>query len=226
MKTWFSDNCDDAVARRPLTRFLALACGCLLLGSSQLQAQTVYRIVGPDGRVTFSDKPPVTPATKVTAVDNTVAANQSGAAALPFELREVVGKYPVTLYTSKSCAPCDSGRSLLIARGVPFTEKTISTAQDAETFQEMSGSASLPFFTLGAQHVAGFSSSEWTQYLNAAGYPERSKLPTSYRRPGATSLTTVEKPSAIELPAPPTQPAAVAPAPPSTTPNNPPGIQF
>lgn len=229
MKTRFSSIGDAAVTPQPVRhRLLALACVCLMLGSSQLQAQTVYRIVGPDGRVTFSDKPPVTPSGKVTAVDNAVAANQSGAAALPFELREVVNKFPVTLYTSKSCAPCDSGRSLLTARGVPFTEKTISTAQDAEAFQELSGSASLPFLTLGAQHVAGYSSSEWTQYLNAAGYPERSKLPASYRRPGATSLTTAEKPAAVEptAPATKTQSGQVAPVPPQANPNNPAGIQF
>ena len=229
MKTRFPDICVAAVTTKPSThRLLVLACGCLMLGSSQLQAQAVYRIVGPDGRVTFSDKPPVTPASKVTAVDNTVAPNQSDTAALPFELREVVGKYPVSLYTSKNCAPCDSGRSLLTARGVPFTEKTISTARDAEALQDLSGSASLPFMTLGTQHVAGYSSSEWTQYLNAAGYPERSKLPASYRRPSATSLAIAEKPTVVEPPAPATQtqPGAVAPVPSRANPNNPAGIQF
>lgn len=208
--------------------WLALTFGCVLLASGQTQAQSVYRIVGADGRVTFSDKPPLTSAAKVTPLDNSAAASPSGNAALPFELRQVVGKYPVTLYTSSNCAPCDSGRSLLLARGVPFSEKTVTTAQDAEALQRVSSSASLPFLTIGAQHVAGFSSTEWTQYLNAAGYPERTRLPASYRRPSATSLTSVEKPQTGETPAAALQPkpSTVTPASPPPNPNNPAGIQF
>ncbi len=206
----------------------ALACGCLLLGPLGAQAQQVYRIVGPDGKVTFSDKPPVTPAAKVTSVDNTVMTNRPAGPALPFELRQVVGKFPVTLYTSSSCAPCDSGRNLLLSRGVPFSEKTVATAQDADALQGLSGGTSLPFLTIGAQHVAGFSASEWTQYLNAAGYPERSKLPPSYRSPTAAPLTVPEKPAVPETPAPAAQAPApvVAPVAPGPNPNNPAGIQF
>lgn len=204
-------------------------CSVVLLGSGQLQAQTVYRIVGPDGQVTFSDMRGGASASKVSPVDNTTAAAPAAApsgAALPFELRQVVGKYPVTLYTSSNCAPCDSGRRLLLGRGVPFSEKSISSAQDAEAFQKLTGNNSLPFLTIGAQQVAGFSAPEWADYLTAAGYPERSKLPPTYRAPQAAPLATPEKPA--------TAASATAPAaptlPPVTdlkiSPSNPAGIQF
>lgn len=202
-------------------------CSVILLGSGQLQAQTVYRIVGQDGQVTFSDMPGGASASKVSPVVNTVApAAAPVGAALPFELRQVVGKYPVTLYTGNNCAPCDSGRKLLLSRGVPFSEKTINSAQDAEALQRLSGSNSLPFMTIGAQQVAGFSSSEWSDYLTAAGYPERSKLPPSYRGPQAAQLAPPEKPvTAASAPAP------AAPALPPVVdrkvgPSNPAGIQF
>jgi len=206
---------------------LALACACVVLGSGNLQAQTLYRIVGPDGQVTFTDKPPAAAASKVTPLDNTAPAAAPSGPPLPYELRQVVGKYPVTLYSSSQCAPCDSGRKLLAARGVPYSEKTISTAQDAEALQKLSGSNAVPFLTIGTQHVAGFSASEWTQYLNAAGYPESSKLPASYRAPTATPMVTVEKPAAPEAgnaaPAAPDLPAITAPA---ISPDNPAGIKF
>lgn len=220
-------------AARPASRttarwLLTLVCGSVLFGPVGAQAQAVYRIVGPDGRVTFSDKPPATPAAKVTSVDNAVGADQPNGAALPYELRQVVGKYPVTLYTSGNCAPCDSGRSMLRARGVPFSEKTVTSAQDAEALQRLSGNTSLPFLTIGAQHVGGFSSSEWTQYLNAAGYPERSKLPSGYRSSAATPLTQPEKPAVPDTPAPAAQASrpAAAPVTPRPDPSNPAGIQF
>jgi glutaredoxin len=209
---------------------LAWVCGCLVLSAGQLPAQTVYRIVGPDGQVTFSDKPSFSPANKVSPVGNVVATVTPPNAALPFELRQVVAKYPVTLYTGNNCAPCDSGRSLLASRGVPFSEKTIGSMQDAEALQKLSGSNSLPFLTIGAQHVAGFSDSEWTQYLSAAGYPERSRLPADYRAAQPTPLTTpAEKASAPSPAASADTPAA--PVLPSVgeiriSPARPAGIQF
>ena len=231
MQTPISAHHAAGLNTSPLPRWLLAGLfGCVVLGSGQLQAQTIYRIVGPDGQVTFSDMPNVSPASKVTPVDNTSAAAAAAAAppgaTLPFELRQVAGKYPVTLYTSSHCAPCDSGRSLLQTRGVPFSEKTIGSVRDAEALQKLSGSNSLPLLTVGVQQVAGFSASEWNGYLTAAGYPERSRLPTTFRAPQAAPLATPEKPGA-----PASAPAPAAPALPPVTdlkisPGNPAGIQF
>ena len=88
----------------------------------------IFRIVGPDGKVTFSDKPPVTNESKVvpSAAAPSGAAGGTGAS-LPFALRQVTAKYPVVLYTSAKCAPCDAARGYLSGRGVPMAEKTVST---------------------------------------------------------------------------------------------------
>src|SRR3990167_5668633 len=105
------------------TLTLLLGGAVFLCATAGVQAQTIYRIVGADGKVTFSDKAPVS-ADQGKVAGTGVGANAASAnsAALPFELRQVVTKYPVTLYTSPKCAPCDMGRSLLVSRGVPFNE--------------------------------------------------------------------------------------------------------
>ncbi len=232
MQTLDTAEFSTKTSTRPAPRWLMTwFCGCLALGTSQVQAQTVYRIVGPNGQITFSDIPGASSVNKVSPMDNAATTVATESAALPFELRQVVGKFPVTLYTSNNCAPCDSGRTLLASRGVPFSEKTVTSAQDAEALQKFSGSNSLPFLTIGAQHVAGFSASEWTQYLNAAGYPERSRLPASYRAPQAAPLTASEKASTPPPPAsaPAAAPASTVPPPAGTirvSPVNPAGIQF
>ena len=158
------------------------------------QAQTVYRIVGADGRVTFSDKPPVSN-DKVTATDRSGRTLDLGGAALPFELRQIASRYPVTLYTSANCAPCGSGRTLLGARGIPFAERTVNTPEDAEALGRISGENSLPFFTIGGQKIKGFSDTEWIQFLDAAGYPATSKLPSNYRSAPPAPLVAVQKPN-------------------------------
>lgn len=208
---------------------LALAVACL----APAQAQQVFRIVGPDGKVTFSDRPPAAGnagnAGAAAGVITGAAGAVGGTAALPFELRQVVGQYPVTLYTSENCAPCASARSLLTTRGVPFAEKTVSTADDNQALRRISGDASLPFATIGSQQLKGFSDGEWTQYLNAAGYPPSSVLPASYRAPAAAPLVTVTAAPAVAASAAAASAAVVVkPAPRVVEPpvSTPPGIRF
>jgi len=193
------------------------------------QAQTVYRIVGPDGKVSFSDKPPA-------ARENASATNARGQslplgggnAVLPYELRQVADRYPVMLYTSENCAPCSSGRSLLTSRGVPFSERTVSTSEDGEALQRITGESTLPFLMVGGQKIKGFSDSEWSQFLDAAGYPKTSALPSGYRNGLSAPLVAVQKPAAPATGAQAGKAPVPAPQAPVDTPppSNPAGITF
>lgn len=212
-----------------------LSAGILLtLSAVTAQAQTIYRIVGADGRVTFSDKPPATPdKATVTGAGGRSAPADAGAGELPFELHQVVNRYPVTLYTSTNCPPCGAGRALLSSRGVPFTERTVNTAEDNAALQRLSGDNSLPFLTIGGQQIKGYSDSEWIQFLDAAGYPKTSQLPASYRSPAPAPLVAVQKPDATPAPAAMSQtrrandvPTVAPVQPPAVTPSNPAGITF
>ncbi len=209
----------------------AVALAAIGAASSAAQAQQVYRIVGPDGKVTFSDKLPLATANdKVTS--GTGASGGGGGSAssnLPFDLRQVASKYPVTLYTGENCSPCGSARALLMGRGVPFTEKTVITVADAAALQRLSGENSLPLGTIGGQQLKGFSDAEWTQFLNAAGYPASSILPSNYRQSPATPLVAIAvAPSAAPAAAASPAPARAAPAlvQPGPTADNPGGIRF
>ena len=171
---------------------LALTLVAGSLASPLLQAQQVYRIVAPDGKVTFSDRPPPVSASDAKTTEaNTSGAGSAVAARLPYELRQVALKYPVVLYTAENCAPCTAGRAMLTSRGIPFSEKTVTTAADSEALQRLSGETSLPFLTIGSQQLKGFSDAEWTQFLDAAAYPKSSKLPASYRQPAPVPLVTL-----------------------------------
>lgn len=193
--------------------------------SSVATAQQVYRIVGADGRVSFSDKPPVDPKARAGATPS-AGGGAGGGAALPFELRQVAGKYPVTLYTGENCAPCGSGRAMLTSRGIPFTERTVTTADDAQALLRLSGDNTLPLVTIGGQQIKGYSDSEWTQFLDAAGYPKASVLPAGYRNVAASPMVAVQRPSAQAPAAAPPAPAAIAAPPAPETASNPAGIRF
>lgn len=208
---------------------LGLLAAWLCLGSAPLRAQQVYRIVGPNGQVTFSDQPPPSATGKTSTMDVGSSGPAASGPALPFDLQQVVRKYPVTLYTGPQCGPCGSGRALLTSRGVPFAERTITTAQDADALQHLSGDNSLPLLTIGTQQLKGFSETEWTEYLNAAGYPKTSELPSGYRNPAPQPLVAERKPAA-PVANPPAQQTATTPepgaAPARNTQDNPAGIRF
>ena len=206
-----------------MTRPQTLALLALLMaGAAQAQ---VYRNVGPDGRVTYSDQPP--PAGARAAGGSAAPGGESSGGALPYQLSQTAQRYPVTLYSSSDCAGCNAGRNLLINRGIPFTEKTVQSNDDLAALQRLAGGTSLPVVTIGQQRVTGFSDQDWSQYLDAAGYPKTSQLPGSYRRPSPTPLV------AARAPAPAPQTAASAPAQPpepSIAParntSNPAGLRF
>jgi len=198
------------------------------VGAGDANAQQIYRIVGPDGRITFSDQPPLD-AGKSAAPAKTVAlpGAEGSSAGLPFELRQATSRYPVTLYSAPSCEPCGAGRAMLSRRGVPFAEKIVTTADDFAVLQRMSNSASLPFLTIGGQQIKGYSESEWTQFLDAAGYPKTSQLPPGYSQAPPTPLVVVQEQTSQRPAAAPSAPPPAAQAQPAPPPvDNPAGIKF
>jgi len=202
----------------------------LLLVANGAWAQQLYRSVDANGRVIFSDQPPAASAKAAPARGGVAPATPSAnTAGLPYELRQVVQRYPVTLYTGDQCAPCDTGRSMLTTRGVPFDERTVKTADDTDALQRLTGQASLPLLTIGSQQLKGYSDSEWSQYLDAAGYPRSNQLPSGFRTSPAAPLVAQQAAPAVRA-----EPQRAAPAPAATpapasegpTPGNPAGIRF
>ena len=214
------------------TAATALASALLVFAANPATAQKVYRIVGPDGRVTFSDRAPSSD-TPSQASAGTTSSESGGSslAGLPLEVKQASSKYPLTLYTAKDCSSCDAARSYLQGRGVPYTEKTITSNDEIAALKKLSGADSVPFATLGGQHLKGFNSNDWSAYLDAAGYPAKSQLPASYRQAAAVPLIPkAVKPAAASTGA--AAPEGAAPAgsnsiePKRVTPDNPSGIVF
>ena len=181
-----------------------------------------YKVVRPDGSVTYTDRPPIDSSLRVTTLGRNAAQQQAGGdMSLPLELRQAVSRYPVTLYTSADCPPCDSGRKLLQQRGIPYTEKRVSTEEDALALERAVGGRTVPGLSIGAQPLRGYSEGDWTVMLDTAGYPRESKLPRNWPVPVATPLVEKATPAPGRAAAP-----APAPAPAPPDPEQPTTIRF
>ena len=180
-----------AVASRP---WIAAAAAALVLAAPS--AHALFKVVGPDGKVTYTDRPP--PAEQGRATTDV---------SLPFALRQVMAKFPVTLYTAAKCEACDLGRALLVRRGIPFAERTATTDEDKEAWEKIVGGQEAPVLKVGAQVMRGFNAGAWEETLDVAGYSRTSQLPPNYK--AAAAMPLVERKPAR----PPAPPAETTPAP-------------
>lgn len=194
----------------------------LVLACAALPVHALYKVVGPDGKVTYTDRIPGPSEGKVTPL-NPKGGGGADPGALPLELRQVAQRYPVTLYVVADCAPCDSGRALLRQRGIPHTEKLVLTEEDAEALQRLTGTRDAPTLMIGQQPIRGLSADTWNAYLDAAGYPRESRLPAGYQFADPTTLTQRREPP--RPPAPAAEAASPEPSAPAAT-VEPGGIRF
>lgn len=146
----------------------------------------LYKWTGPDGKTVYSDRPPTG---AVAAQKPRLPGAASDSVPLPYELSQAAANHPVVLYTTANCAPCDSARKLLRERGIPFTEKTVTTAEDGARLQKVAGGdGQLPVLTIGRAVQSGFESGAWQTALTSAGYPQSNRLPRNYVHPPAQPL--------------------------------------
>jgi glutaredoxin len=181
-------------------------------------AHALFKVVGPDGRVTYTDRPPSPSEGRVVNVDKETG--QSSDPALPFALRQVATRFPVTLYTASTCGDaCALGRNLLSKRGVPFTERVAATDEEREAWPRLVGGSEAPVLKVGGQTLRGFTPVAWDETLDTAGYPRQSVLPANYQTPAPIPLVERKAPPPKAAPQPPALPAG-------DNGSNPAGIRF
>jgi len=223
MPTMNMTNTSFPAVARP-SRLVRLATVALLLGGVAVGAMAqTYKVVGPDGKITYTDKPPS--ASQIKAPTNGAAATAPGVDGVPFETRQAMAKYPVALYSTKNCSACDNARQALKRRGIPFSEYTVNDYIDFTAYRSRFNATSFPVISVGSKNVVGFSASDLAGYLDAAGYPAQTRL-SGYSLPAATPLVPASaRQSANAQDA--AQPAAPASAPaPLLPPPGKSGIQF
>ena len=181
-------------------------------------AHALFKIVGPDGRVTYTDRVPSAGEGRVMPVDGMTG--RASDPALPFALRQVATRFPVTLYTASNCGEaCALGRSLLAKRGVPYTERTAETDEEREAWVRLVGGLEAPVLKVGEQMLRGYAPVAWDETLDVAGYPRQSLLPANYQAPPAMPMIARQPPPQRPAPRPTTAPAA-------DPGSNPSGIRF
>lgn len=160
---------------------LLLVTALMAIGIPAAQADTLYKWVDSQGRISYHDQPPPEGAgyrveEKVLGTGNKHKEDDT--------LAKVVEKYPVILYSVPDCGSCDLARLYLQKRKVPFTEQNLNTNPELQqTLKKKIGSLSAPTIMIGEKVMKGYVESVLEGELDGVGYP---KIETSESSAGET----------------------------------------
>lgn len=158
----------------------------LCLQASAVSAQ-LYRWTDAQGRIHYTDTPPPVNARNVE--EKKVSTSYSPPVE-PYSLQQARKSSPVKLYSSPGCQPCESARTLLNSRGIPFTEVSVTgEPQQLEELKNVVGTSAVPALVVGSASQAGFEESMYHRMLDAAGYPGAGVLPPRNQEPPRDDAT-------------------------------------
>lgn len=134
------------------------------------QAQTLYKIATPDGRVLYTDQPPAKG-----KVLKTLTPDAAPATALPPSAAEQLAKLQslraptvasvsgVVLYSAVWCGYCTKAKAWLGAKGIAYREVDIDTPDGMASYAQAGGGRGVPLLVAGGQRVQGFSPGAYDQ---------------------------------------------------------------
>jgi glutaredoxin len=173
-----------------------------LLAAAAPAAGQVYRWTDSSGNTHFSDTRPPASARDVREKRGAspLDPEDAGNVPEPYALQVARQNYPVKLYSTPDCgAPCDEARALLNARGVPFTEVSLTNELALAELKEAAGSTAVPTLLVGTSVQKGFEQGAFHSSLDAAGYPKTGILPR--RNQAQPKQADASEPRPVEAPA-------------------------
>ena len=142
----------------------------MAIGIPAAQADTLYKWVDSQGRISYHDQPPPEGAgyrveEKVLGTGNKHKEDDT--------LAKVVEKFPIVLYSVPDCGSCDLARFYLQKRKVPFTEQNLNADPELQqTLKKKIGSLSAPTIMIGEKVMKGYVESVLEGELDGVGYPK------------------------------------------------------
>jgi len=147
--------------------------------SMTASAEAVYKAVGPDGEITYSDKPPAERARTTTLEFRNLPSSPLPTQVLRFreqleksaESRISAARAPragnVALFTASWCGHCKRAKAHLASAQINYVEYDIEHVDGMRAFIGAGGSGGVPLLVAGDRRVQGYSSAAYEQLAAA-----------------------------------------------------------
>ena len=142
-------------------------------------ADSLYKVVGADGTITFTNRPPTEG--KITALKfDDAPSSPLSAQALKSQadLRKSIesgqgdrtridSTGSVTLFSATWCGYCRKAKSYLHAKGIRYQEYDIDTPEGLRVFSEAGGEKGVPLLVADSKRLQGFSEGSYDVFFAA-----------------------------------------------------------
>ena len=158
---------------------ISAVCALTLALAISASADSVYKAVGPDGEVTYSDKPPANRARTDTLEFRNLPSSPLPAEVLRFREqleRSAQGRISaarapragdVTLFTASWCSHCKRAKTHLAAAQINYIEHDIENMDGMRAFIGVGGRGGVPLLVAGDRRVQGYSTAAYDRLAAA-----------------------------------------------------------
>jgi glutaredoxin len=129
-------------------------------------AETMYKSVGPDGRVTYSDRPPTDGLIEKTMTFENLPSSPLPESTVTYveQLRKMKASSPsniatsgIVLYSAAWCGYCKQAKAYLAGKRIPYQEFDVDTRNGMAAYAQAGGRKGVPLLLADGQRVQGFS---------------------------------------------------------------------
>lgn len=145
---------------------LRLTVPLLALTLCALPAQAeIYKVVGADGKVSYTDQPPQDKAARSETLKIQTYAGAPSVSSYAGSVRKV------TLLSAQWCGACKSAKAHLASRKIAYEEWDIDRSEFARAKMREIGATGVPVILVGKQKMVGFSPQGLDDMLKNAAAP-------------------------------------------------------
>lgn len=147
--------------KAPAAMAAILACSAVFSAASL--AQNLYKSIGPDGKVVYSDRPPAEGRLEKTMQFKNLPSTSLSADQLEKMRRQNAGSQAAipsgqaVIYTTAWCGYCKKAKSYMSSKGISYREVDIETDHGLAAYAKAGGGKGVPLLQYRGQSVQGFS---------------------------------------------------------------------